>query len=222
MKLQSNLEGLVEQRSIEVIELYKKLLLAHDAVIYTLARAAEYRDNETGTHIKRIGEFSKIIAHKMGFTEHDAVIIGKASLMHDVGKIGIEDRILLKPGQLIPEEFEIMKTHTTIGEGLLHGVGSELTNVAAEIAISHHEKMDGTGYPYGLKGDNIPLGGRIVSVVDVFDALTSNRPYKEAWSNEKATDLIRKQKGKQFDPKVVDAFFSSLNDILAIKEKMPD
>ena len=221
-ELRNNLEQQVENRSIEIIKMHKNLLATHQELIFRLGQAAEFRDNETGLHIQRIGHYANVIAIDMGMSENKAQQIKTASIMHDVGKIGIPDEILLKPGKLTLEEFDQIKKHTTIGYELLSGIESDLIKEAANIAISHHEKWDGSGYPKGLAGETIPLSGRIVAIVDVFDALTSERPYKEAWSNERAVDLIREQKGKHFDPKIVDLFLANLNKILEIKKKHID
>ena len=145
-----------------------------------------------------------------------------AAPMHDVGKIGIPDNVLLKPGKLDPEEWELMKAHTTIGARILDGANSEPLLLAREIALSHHEKWDGSGYPHGLSGNDIHLGGRIVALADVFDALTSERPYKKAWTVDAAIDLIRENKGRHFDPELVDIFEKLLPEIIAIRESMLD
>ena len=160
-------------------------------LLFRMSRAAEFRDPETGSHIQRIAHFSQLVALKLGLSTEDQELILQASPMHDVGKIGTPDSILLKPGKLTPEEFAIMKQHAVIGYELLKGSESKVLQAAAEIALSHHEKYDGSGYPYGLAGDKIPLFGRIVAVVDVFDALTSERPYKQAWPLERAVELIQ-------------------------------
>lgn len=221
-KMRYQLEQEVEARSQELVESYKELSEAHNEILFRLGRAAEYRDNETGAHIRRIGEYGRLVALALGVNAKLAATIANAGMMHDVGKIGIADEILLKPGKLTPEEFDEMKKHTLIGADLLKGVNSELIREAEKIALSHHEKFDGSGYPAGQKGEEIPLGGRIVAVVDVYDALTSRRPYKEPWPNEKACDLLRAESGKHFDPKVVDAFFSVYDSILEVQEKMKD
>lgn len=187
--------------------------------IFCLAMAAEYRDAGTGAHIQRMAHFSKHIAQILGLSEQQQDMILKAAPMHDIGKVGITDAIILKPGKLSPAEFELMKQHAKIGYELLSANSSPLLNVAAEIAYTHHEKFDGTGYPRGLKADEIPLFGRIVAVADVFDALTSARPYRKAYSIEYATNLLHKQSGKHFDPQCVEAFFTDFDDILTIKHQ---
>jgi len=186
-------------------------------VIRRLGRAAEYRDNETGLHIIRMSKYSQRIASATGMSDIDAEKILYASPMHDIGKIGIPDSILLKPGKLDAQEWEIMQTHTSIGAEILTGHTSELMKMASEIALSHHEKWDGSGYPNKLAGEEIPLTGRIVALADVFDALTTVRPYKKAWSVEDAMALLHEQSGKHFQPDLVDLFTDILDDILDIR-----
>jgi putative two-component system response regulator len=188
-------------------------------VVRRLGRAAEYRDNETGLHIIRMSKYSQLIAQAAGMSDYECDLVLNASPMHDIGKIGIPDHILLKPGKFESHEWEIMKTHAEIGADILSGDETDLLTMARDIAYTHHEKWDGSGYPRGLTGANIPLVGRIVAIADVFDALTSERPYKKAWPVEDAIDLIKEQKGKHFDPELVEFFLSILPDILEIKEK---
>lgn len=177
-------------------------------ILERLAEAAEYRDDATGKHTKRVGQISGMIAHVLDLPAAEVELIRQAAPLHDVGKIGIPDSILLKPGKLTAEEFEVMKTHTTIGARMLANGRSELTQMAECIALMHHERWDGTGYPGKLRGEEIPLVGRIVSVADVFDALTHERPYKGAWPVEEALAEIERQSGRQFDPRVAEAFLS--------------
>lgn len=171
-----------------------------------LAAAAEYRDDDTGQHTRRVGDMAARLAVQLGLPERLVVEIGQAAPLHDVGKIGVSDTILLKPGKLTPDEFALMKHHAAIGEGILSRHQTRLLQLAASIAVTHHERWDGTGYPMGLKGEDIPIEGRIVAVTDVFDALTNERPYKKAWPVAEAIAEIQKQSGAQFDPAVVDAF----------------
>jgi putative two-component system response regulator len=173
-----------------------------------LARAAELRDDDTGQHTYRVGRNSALLAQALGLSEHRVGAIRRAAPLHDIGKIGIPDKILLKPGKLTPEEFRLMKSHTTIGAALLEGSQSALTHLAERIALTHHERWNGSGYPQGLRGEGIALEGRILAVVDVFDALTHERPYKEAWPVEEAVVEITSQSGQQFDPAVVKAFLT--------------
>jgi putative two-component system response regulator len=191
-------------------------------IIRRLGRAAEYRDNETGLHIIRMSKISALLARRLGWSEADCELMLNASPMHDIGKIGIPDTVLLKPGKLDAEEWAIMQTHAAIGAELLDGDDSELLRLARSIALSHHEKWDGSGYPSGLKGEDIPQAGRIVAVADVFDALTSSRPYKKAWPLEQAIALIRDGAGSHFDPEVVAHFLAALPEILEIRARNLD
>lgn len=186
-------------------------------IVRRLGRAAEYRDNETGYHIIRMSKFSQLIALAAGMSEEDAEMLLNASPMHDIGKIGIPDGILLKPGKLTNEEWRTMKTHTQIGAEILAGHHSELLKMAREIAMTHHEKWDGSGYPKGLKAEEIPLVGRIVAIADVFDALTSERPYKKSWPIEEAVAEINRQSGTHFDPKLVAVFNDVLDEVLEFR-----
>ena len=188
-------------------------------VVQRLGRAAEYRDEETGNHILRMSEICVLIARAIRWSETDCELLLNASPMHDIGKIGIPDAILLKPGKLELHEWEIMKTHASIGGSLLEGGDSNLMRMAQEIALTHHEKWDGSGYPKGLTGTTIPQAGRIAALADVFDALTSERPYKKAWTVEETVELIKKNSGKHFDPELVDVFMQELPEILKIRER---
>jgi putative two-component system response regulator len=188
-------------------------------IIRRLGRASEYRDNETGLHIVRMSKMSALLAKKAGLSERECELILNASPMHDVGKIGIPDSILLKPGKLDPSEWETMMKHAEIGAELLSGHHSELLEVARVIALSHHEKWDGSGYPQKLKGKDIPIMARIVAVADVFDALTSERPYKKAWSVEDAVKLISDGRGAHFDPDLANLFIEHLDEFISIKDK---
>ncbi|MFZ6772651.1 HD domain-containing phosphohydrolase [Undibacterium sp. SXout7W] len=185
--------------------------------ILRLSKAADSRDPETGAHIIRMANYSRIIASQLGLSEEDQQLLLEAAPMHDIGKVGIPDHILLKPGKLTDDEFTIMKKHTTLGYDILAGSQSEMLNAGAVIALAHHEKFDGSGYPKGLAGDDIPLFARIVAVADVFDALTSERPYKLAWDTEKAIAFLKEGSGKHFDPRCVDAFMARWDEIIQIK-----
>lgn len=209
----------LEQR---VWERTKEVLNARLQVIQRLSRAAEYRDNETGNHIIRMSQTSALIGRTFGLDNEQCDLLLNASPMHDVGKIGIPDHILLKSCPLTAEEMEVMKTHTTIGMDILSGDDSELLRCARDIAGSHHERWDGLGYPYGLAGEAIPLFGRIVAIADVFDALISTRPYKAAWPIKKAVADIQNNSGKHFDPEMVECFLESLPEILAFRQEYPD
>jgi PAS domain S-box-containing protein len=201
-----------------VAERTRELEDARAKTLHRLALAGEYRDDDTFQHTERVGRTSARIATRLGFEEKRVGILRKAAPLHDVGKIGIPDGILLKPGKLTAEEFEVMKTHTRIGADLLEGSGSPVLQMATVIAENHHERWDGAGYPNGLAGEEIPLVGRIVAVADVFDALTHDRPYKSAWPVEQAIDEIRRGAGSQFDPRVVSAFLAVHPDAEATAE----
>lgn len=189
------------------------------AVVQRLGRAAEYKDNETGLHVIRMSHFSRLIALEAGMGDAWADTLLNAAPMHDVGKIGIPDAILQKPGKLDAAEWAVMQSHAEIGAEIIGTDGSELLNMAREVALSHHEKWDGSGYPRGLQGEAIPIAARIVALADVFDALTSERPYKKAWSVDDAIALIRDQSGHHFDPRLVDAFLRCLPAILEVRER---
>jgi putative two-component system response regulator len=206
----------------EVKKATRKLVEQERETIFCLAKAAEYRDPETGAHILRMAHYSEHIGREMGLSSAQQDLILQAAPMHDIGKVGTPDLILLKPGKLTPEEFQIMKLHATIGYEVLNANSSSLMKVAAEIAYTHHEKFDGSGYPRGLHADQIPLFGRIVAVADVFDALTSERPYKKAWRVEDAAKQIQDSAGSHFDPTCVAAFFAKFEDVLAIKSRFVD
>jgi putative two-component system response regulator len=186
-------------------------------IIKRLGRAAEYKDNETGNHILRMSHFAHMLAKAAGLNQEQADNILLAAPMHDIGKIGIPDSILLKPGKLDDEEWEVMKTHVNIGADLLDGTDVPLLVMARNIALSHHEKWDGSGYPQGLAGESIPIEGRICAICDVFDALTSVRPYKKAWPIEEAMAFLQQQKGQHFDPDLVELFEQILNDVLSYR-----
>lgn len=190
----------------EVADRTRDLEQARLEMLERLALAAEYRDDETQEHAWRIGRTSALLSHALGLPDGDIQLIQRAAPLHDIGKIGIPDVVLLKPGRLTEQEFEVIKTHAEIGAQILSGSESPLLRLAQEIALSHHERWDGAGYPAGLSREAIPREGRIVAVADVFDALTHTRPYKEAWPVEKAVEEILGQAGRQFDPGVVEAF----------------
>lgn len=211
----ADLEDLVRQRTREVEDTQLK-------VIERLGRAGEYRDNETGAHVLRMSRACHLLALEIGLSPRHADLILYASPMHDVGKIGIPDQILLKPGRLTPEERQTIETHTDIGADIIGDHPSEVLRLARIIAQTHHEKWDGSGYPKGLKGEEIPVESRIAAVCDVFDALTSPRPYKKAWTTEDAVSLLIAESGKHFDPDMVTTFVGMLPKILALREQFPD
>ena len=181
-----------------------------------LGRAAEYRDPETANHIKRVANYSRMLAVMSGHSEQEQNAVFYTSPLHDIGKLGVADSILLKPGKLTDEEFVAMKDHTTIGYGMIRETKSPFLQTGATIALAHHEKYAGGGYPSGEKGENIPIFGRIVAVADVFDALTTKRPYKEPWPVEKAFALLQEERGKHFDPALVDHFIAGKDQVLEI------
>lgn len=217
------LSGLVHRaltnETLKIREL--ELEEARADAIRSLGVASEYRDNETGWHIMRMTNFAQAIAKALGLPVDQRELLYIAAPMHDVGKIGIADAVLLKPGKLTQEEFEVMKTHTDIGVTILTG-NDALIAAARDIAGSHHERWDGMGYPQGLKGEQIPILARICSVADVFDALTSTRPYKKAWSVDEASAWIISESGKHFDPAIVDAFQMAMPEILRVRELYRD
>lgn len=186
-------------------------------IIQRLGKAAEYKDNETGLHVIRMSRYAHVLAKATGMNEEDAELLMNAAPMHDIGKIGIVDKILKKPGSLTDDEYEEMKSHCAIGADVIGEDHSDLLELAKIIAISHHEKWDGTGYPNNLSGENIPLAGRIVAIADVFDALTSVRPYKKEWSVDEAISLLEKEAGKHFDPELVKLFVNIMPEILTFK-----
>lgn len=234
---QENLEKMVEQRTLELEEIKRQLL-------YSLGKSAEYRDNETGRHVIRVGNICALLGRAVGMEPQQAKVFGEAAPLHDIGKIGIPDAILLKPGKLTSEEWETMKTHCEIGCDILRhysaakehpGVifeeivemGHEkrelaLLDMAMVIALCHHERWDGQGYPCHLRGDKIPLLARIVSVVDVYDALGSERPYKNPLPEEVCQKIILEGRGSHFDPEIVDLFFENLETIVSIKKEWMD
>ncbi len=231
------LERQVRRRTAE-------LSCSRTELIHCLARLAEYRDNETGRHVIRVGKYSGLLARQMGLEEETCELIENAAPLHDIGKIGIPDSILLKEGKLTPEEFEIMqrhvamgkgafepltsfevrtmRSHTVLGEMMVNVNTSPLLTMAAQIALTHHERWDGTGYPIGLAGEDIPISGRIVAVADVFDALSNKRPYKPAFPIDKCFTILDEGRGTQFDPKVIDAFKVVRHEILQVRIALAD
>jgi putative two-component system response regulator len=231
------LEQKVRQRTAE-------LATSRLELIHCLARAAEFRDNETGRHVVRVGRYAEVIARKLGLDEEFVELIAHAAPLHDMGKVGIPDAILLKPGKLTPDEFEIMqkhsrygkctfepmscdewrtfKSHTFLGEMIMGVESSPVIALAAKIALTHHERWDGTGYPLGLAAEDIPLAGRITAVADVFDALSSKRPYKAAIPLDRCFAIVQAASGTQFDPRVVDAFLACREAVVEIRMNHAD
>ncbi len=234
---QDDLERKVRERTMD-------LERSRQEIIHCLARAGEYRDDDTGKHVIRVGRYVGIIARELGIDGEDLSLLEQAATLHDVGKIGIPDSILLKPGKLTPEEFEIMQKHcgygkkifetlprdeytrlldhTTFGAAILAGCDSPVVKMARTIALTHHEKWDGSGYPLGLNGDKIPIEGRITAVADVFDALSSKRPYKPAFPLEKCFSILEEGRGEHFDPTVLDAFFQHQDEIVSVQIEFAD
>lgn len=209
------LEDLVRERTAMVRETQLE-------IVRRLGRAGEFRDNETGAHVIRMSRACHLLALAAGLGAERAETLLYASPMHDVGKIGLPDSILLKPARLDPDERKIMERHVEIGGEILKGHDSELMQMARCVALTHHEKWDGSGYPRGLKGEDIPLEGRIAAICDVFDALTSTRPYKQGWTTEEALSFIREQGGKHFDPWLVEIFEGIVPEVVKLREQVPD
>jgi len=209
------LEHEVEKRTRELSE-------ATNILIQRLAKAGELRDNETGRHVLRVGQYARVLSEAFGLPPDISFMIEKAAPLHDLGKIGIPDNILLKKGQLDDAEREIMNTHVQIGADLLNEHESLLVKMASSIALNHHERWDGTGYPAGISGESIPIEGRITAICDVFDALTTVRPYKDAWSIEDAVAELENSSGSHFDPALVRLFMDNLEQIIAIRETYSD
>ena len=210
-----HLEGLVRERTAQIHNTRLE-------IIRMLGRAAEYKDNETGTHIIRMSKYCHAMALAYGLSEKEAEILLNAAPMHDVGKIGIPDKILQKPGPLDQEEWQIMKRHAYMGHLIIGKHDSDILQAAAVIAHEHHEKWNGKGYPRGLKGEEIDFFSRITALADVFDAVTSKRVYKDPWPLEDALELIKKESGEHFDPAVVEAFFKALPEVMKIMEEYGD
>ncbi|MBI3902727.1 MAG: response regulator [Nitrosomonadales bacterium] len=190
--------------------------------LFRLAKAGEYRDQDTGDHIVRMARYSRLIAEAMGLPRELCELIEAAAPMHDIGKIGMPDNILQKPGKLSSEEFDVMKSHPLVGYQILHNSPSKYLSLGAKIALGHHEKYDGSGYPEGVSGNYIPLEARIVAVADVYDALTSQRPYKKGWSSEEGLAYLKEQMGSHFDPDCVEAFVSQFERVRNIQLQLPD
>jgi len=216
-KSQRFLEDRAIWLDVEVKKATAEIRARERETIFRLSKAADSRDPETGAHILRMANYSRIIGEYLGLSEADQQLLLEAAPMHDIGKVGIPDNILLKPGKLTVDEFTIMKRHATLGYEILSGSSSDLLNAGAVIALAHHEKFDGSGYPNGLAGEEIPLFARIVAVADVFDALTSERPYKAAWEIDKALAFLHEGSGQHFDPRCIDAFVAGWDKILEIK-----
>lgn len=206
----------------ELRKAYEEVQDSYAEMVFRLALVAEYKDDTTGTHLVRIADYSTELARGMGLSQKDIKYLKYASVMHDIGKLVVPDAILKKEGGLTPEEREIIKKHAQLGADIFKGSRSPLLKVAKLICLTHHERFDGTGYPHGLKGKDIPLFGRIIALADVFDALTSARPYKEAYGFDEAVEMIKEESGKHFDPDVVKAFLKCKNKIRKIWQATQD
>lgn len=209
-------------KSLESVQLHREIEETQKEIIFTMGEVGEIRSKETGNHVKRVAEYSYILAKGLGMSEEEAELIRIASPMHDIGKVAIPDAILQKPGKLSEEEYELMKSHTKIGYQLLNNSSRRLLKAAAIVAYQHHEKWDGSGYPQGLKGEDIHIYGRITAIADVFDALASDRVYKKAWEIDRILPLFAEERGKHFDPRLVDVFIDQLPNILKIRDRYAD
>ena len=216
------LEELVQRRTRRLVEAKQELAMASEETVLRLAKAAEFRDDETAQHTLRMSHYCKMIAEKLGFGQERCELIRLASQLHDVGKIGIPDAILLKHGRLTEEEFALMKAHAMFGFRILSDSKAVLLQTGAIIARSHHERYDGKGYPDGISGEEIAIEARIAAVADVFDALTSRRVYKDAMPVDRAVGILRQDSGNHFDPRLVDIFLDNMDTVLAIRERFPD
>jgi HD-GYP domain-containing protein (c-di-GMP phosphodiesterase class II) len=209
-------------KSLESVILQNEIEETQKEIIFTMGEIGESRSKETGNHVRRVAEYSYVLALGLGLSAEDAELLKMASPMHDIGKVAIPDAVLKKPGKLTDEEFDIMKSHTNIGYNLLKNSKRNILKTAAIVASQHHEKWNGRGYPNGLKDEEIHIFGRITAIADVFDALASDRVYKKAWELDRILNLFKEERGHHFDPKVVDVFMSYLPDILRIRDEYSD
>ncbi len=218
----AELVKILNKRTSLAKSLYSEIELTQKEIIFTMGSIAESRSKETANHVKRVAKYSYLLAKYYGLDEKEAQMLQEASPMHDIGKVAIPDAILKKPGKLDDAEFQIMQTHAELGYEMLKHSHRELLQTAAIVAYEHHEKWDGSGYPRGLKEKNIHIYGRITAVADVFDALGSNRVYKKAWEDEKIFQLFQEEKGKHFDPELIDIFFLHIKEFLEIRDQLKD
>lgn len=216
-----HVDNLIAEKA-EKEALQKDIENTQKEIIYKISEVVEARSQETGNHVRRVAEYSKLLALKYGMDEAEAKIIKLASPMHDIGKVAIPDAILNKPGKLTKEEFDIIKTHSAIGYNILKNSKREIIKVAAIVAHEHHEKYNGKGYPRGITGENIHIYGRITAVADVFDALGSYRVYKKAWELDRILALFKEERGEHFDADLIDVFFDNLDDFIKIRDKYQD
>lgn len=220
--LNRSLETVVQERTAQLEERNRQLIHSQMEILDRLGLAAEYRDNETGLHVVRMSRYAECLGRELGLDEIEATLLLHCAPMHDIGKVGIPDAVLLKPGKLNPEEWAIMRKHPEIGANILAHSTSHKLEVSGVIALTHHERWDGTGYPRGLRGEAIPLFGRIVAIADVFDALTSARPYKPAWTVAHTIKTMQREAGTHFDPHILKTFCDLLPAMLTIKDQHPD
>ncbi|MEP6148964.1 MAG: HD domain-containing phosphohydrolase, partial [Nisaea sp.] len=218
------LELFIQNVSIafENAQLHEDVASTQREIVYMLGEAVETRSQETGNHVKRVAEISRILAVAYGLEEEEVELIKLASPLHDIGKIGVPDAILNKPGKLDPEEWVVMKSHAELGHRMLAGSNRKILKAAATIALEHHEKWDGSGYPHGKKGDDIHIYGRLTALADVFDALGSDRCYKQAWPLDRIVSLLQEERGRHFDPLGVDLFMANFDEIVAVRERFAD
>lgn len=212
----------IRQDITDVYNLQEEIIQTQSEMLERMGELAESRSQETGQHVKRVAAYSQVLAKHYGLSEEQIELLKMASPMHDIGKIAIPDEILLKPGQLSEDEFEVMKTHTQKGHAVFKNSKRELLRTAAIVALEHHEKWDGSGYPKGLKGEEIHVFGRITALADVFDALGTDRVYKKAWDDEKIFALLKRESGRQFDPELIAIFFENLEEFLSIRDCFKD
>jgi len=221
-KINLHLEDQINEKILEVINLNKDIKDTQKEIIFTMGTIGESRSKETGFHVRRVAEYTKLLALHSGMHEYEAELLKQASPMHDIGKIGIPDVILNKPGRLTDEERDIMNTHAKLGFDMLSHSDKELLQMAAVVAYQHHEKWDGSGYPNSLKGEEIHIYGRISAIADVFDALGSDRVYKKAWEDEKIFKMFKEESGKHFDPTLIDIFLHHKKEFLEIRDKFKE
>ncbi len=221
-KLNTHLESQVDEKIIEVIQLNKDIKDTQKEIIFTMGTIGESRSKETGFHVRRVAEYTKLLALHSGMHKYEAELLKQASPMHDIGKIGIPDAILNKPGRLSDEERKVMNTHAQLGFEMLSHSDKELLQMAAIVAYQHHEKWNGSGYPNALKGEEIHIYGRISAIADVFDALGSDRVYKKAWEDEKIFKMFKEESGKHFDPTLIDIFLHHKKEFLEIRDKFKE
>jgi putative two-component system response regulator len=218
----ATLGHMVDEKTQELQDLNKEIEDTQKEIIFTMGSIGESRSKETGNHVKRVAEYTKMLALYYGLDPKIAQMLKDASPMHDIGKVGIPDTILNKPGRFTDEEREIMMSHAQLGKDLLSGSTRPLLKMAVIVAFEHHERWDGKGYPRGLAGEDIHIYGRITALADVFDALGSDRCYKKAWDDEKIFNMFKEERGKQFDPKLVDLFFENLDSFLEVRDQLKD